>query len=87
MGRMGVTWSSPFLSAKKQTMSSVAFPNVALSSPPSVSLVWSATCSVASPSRAARGRIARQEMVNVAASGTGEPKKAQKGESSSATGA
>merc|ERR1740130_1114340 len=36
----------------------VALPKVALSSPPNVSLVCSATCSVASPSRPASGRKA-----------------------------
>merc|ERR1740130_512549 len=41
---------------------SVALPKVALSSPPNVSLVCSATCSVASPSRPASGRMARQAM-------------------------
>ena len=39
-------------------ISSVALPKVALSSPPMVSFVWSASCSVASPSSAARGRMA-----------------------------
>jgi len=39
-------------------ISSVALPKVALSSPPIVSFVCSASCSVASPSSAARGRMA-----------------------------
>ena len=47
---------------------SVALPNVALRSPPIVWLVWSAVCSVASPSRAASGRIAKQQRLKMMAS-------------------
>mmetsp|Transcript_37793 Transcript_37793/g.112359 ORF Transcript_37793/g.112359 Transcript_37793/m.112359 type:complete len:227 (-) Transcript_37793:99-779(-) len=54
----------PRLSAQIATMSSVALPNVALSSPLRVSLVWSATCSVASPRRAASGRMPKQQSPN-----------------------
>mmetsp|Transcript_1578 Transcript_1578/g.4600 ORF Transcript_1578/g.4600 Transcript_1578/m.4600 type:complete len:257 (+) Transcript_1578:1166-1936(+) len=54
------TESRPLARAKRLTMSSVAFPNVAFRRPPTVSLVCRATCSVASPRSFARGRMARQ---------------------------
>ena len=47
-------------------ISSVALPKVALSSPPMVSLVCRASCSVASPSSAASGRMATQARAKMA---------------------
>ena len=46
--------------------SSAALPKVALSSPPIPGPVWCARCSVASPMRPARGRIATHETTKMA---------------------
>lgn len=60
-----VTRSMPARIAIKLTMTSVALPNVAFSRPPTVSLVYSASCSVMNPRRSASGHIASSENVNV----------------------
>lgn len=51
------TLFSPLLMAMTAMMSSAAFPNVALSSPPHVGPVRSASCSVASPMSRAIGMM------------------------------
>lgn len=63
-----VTRSRPARIAQILTMTSVALPNVALSRPPTVSLVYSANCSVMKPNRSASGHMANSENVNVHAS-------------------
>jgi hypothetical protein len=50
-------------------MSSVTFPNVALTSPPILGPVWMASCSVALPISPARGRMAAADVRKIASSG------------------
>ena len=57
---------SPARRAMKPMMSSAALPKVALRRPPTPGPVWCARCSVASPMRPARGRIARHETTKTA---------------------
>ena len=62
------TWtmrSRPAFIAKRETMSSVTLPKVALRSPPSVSDVCSASCSVTNERRSANGAIARSEKIKM----------------------
>src|SRR5215813_5917962 len=56
------TSCSPARKAASAMMSSAALPKVALSSPPTPSPMRSASCSVARPIHAARGRMARDEV-------------------------
>mmetsp|Transcript_3549 Transcript_3549/g.10950 ORF Transcript_3549/g.10950 Transcript_3549/m.10950 type:complete len:228 (-) Transcript_3549:160-843(-) len=59
------TWtmrSSPALSAKKETISSVTLPNVAFKRPPRASEVCSASCSVTKLSRSAKGAMANRDV-------------------------
>jgi len=59
--------SRPRFRAISETTSSVTLPNVALSSPPSVSLVCIASCSVTNERRSANGAIATSEQPKVIA--------------------
>ena len=62
---------SPSDKAAITTISSVAFPNVAFKSPPTVSFVWMASCSVTKPSRSAKGAKASSDKTKVTVSGHG----------------
>jgi len=57
--------SRPDLIAKSETIISVAFPNVALSSQPMVAEVCNASCSVTYPRRSASGQRASSAATNV----------------------
>mmetsp|Transcript_31274 Transcript_31274/g.73877 ORF Transcript_31274/g.73877 Transcript_31274/m.73877 type:complete len:216 (+) Transcript_31274:1022-1669(+) len=59
------TRSRPERMAKMQTIISVALPKVALSRPPTVAFVCSASCSVTKPSRSARGQSASSAATKV----------------------
>mmetsp|Transcript_41233 Transcript_41233/g.95504 ORF Transcript_41233/g.95504 Transcript_41233/m.95504 type:complete len:237 (+) Transcript_41233:815-1525(+) len=61
-------WYIPARSANTETISSVTLPNVALSKPPSVSLVYIASCSVTNDRRSAKGAIETSAKKNVSPS-------------------
>ena len=60
-----VTRSRPACMAHRLTMTSVALPNVALSRPPTVSDVYSASCSVMKPRRSASGHMPSRDSMKV----------------------